>query len=50
MGEHVAKQVLKLEHENVTYYVLLSNIFATSGNIHLCEDVEQQRKKRGVKK
>jgi len=50
MGERVVKQVLELEHENVTNYVLLSNIYATSGNIHLCEDVERQRKERGVKK
>jgi len=50
MGERVVKQVLELEHENVTNYVLLSNIYDASGNIHLCEDVEQQRKERGVKK
>jgi hypothetical protein len=50
MGKCVAKQVLELEHENLTNYVLLSNIYATSGNIHLCEDVERQRKERGVKK
>jgi hypothetical protein len=30
--------------------VLLSNIYVTSGNIQVCEDVEQQRKERGVKK
>ncbi len=30
--------------------MLLANIYAASGNRHLCEDVEQQRKERGVKR
>ncbi|CAM6022683.1 unnamed protein product [Sphagnum balticum] len=50
MGEHVAKQILALEPENAAVHVLLSNIYATAGNRHFCENVEQQRKKRGVKK
>jgi len=50
MGECVVKQVLELEPENATGYVLLSNIYVASGNIQVCENVEQQRKKRGVKK
>jgi hypothetical protein len=29
---------------------LLSNIYAAVGNIHLCENVEHQRKEKGVKK
>jgi hypothetical protein len=36
--------------KNASGYVLLSNIYAAAGNIHLCEDVEQQRKERCVKK
>jgi hypothetical protein len=36
--------------KNASGYVLLSNIYTAAGNIHLCEDVEQQRKERCVKK
>jgi pentatricopeptide repeat protein len=50
MGEGVAKQVIELESENAGGYVLLANIYAASGNRHLCEDVERQRKERGVKR
>jgi hypothetical protein len=50
MGERVAKDILELEPENAAGYVLLSNIYAAAGNSHLCENVEQQRKARGVKK
>jgi hypothetical protein len=46
MGECVAKQVLELEPENATVYVLLSNICASAGNRHL-QNIEQQRKERG---
>ncbi|KAH8960556.1 hypothetical protein BDL97_05G001100 [Sphagnum fallax] len=50
MGECVAKEILEFEPENAAGYVLLSNIYAAAGNSHLCENVEQQRKARGVKK
>jgi pentatricopeptide repeat protein len=50
MGERVAKQILELDPENSAGYVLLSNIYAAAGNMHLSENVEQQRKERGVKK
>jgi hypothetical protein len=30
--------------------VLLSNIYAAAGRRHLCENVEWQRKEKGVKK
>ncbi|CAM6047252.1 unnamed protein product [Sphagnum compactum] len=50
MGEHFAKQILALEPENAAGHVLLSKIHAAAGNRHFCENVEQQRKKRGVKK
>jgi hypothetical protein len=50
MGEHVAKQTLVLEPENAAGHVLLLNIYASAGNRRFCENVEQQRKKRGVKK
>ncbi|CAM6015544.1 unnamed protein product [Sphagnum balticum] len=50
MGERVAKQILELDPENSAGYVLLSNIYAAAGNKHLSENVEQQRKERGVKK
>jgi len=50
MGECFAKEILELEPENAAGYVLLSNIYAAAGNSHLCENVEQQRKVRGVKK
>jgi pentatricopeptide repeat protein len=50
MGERIAKQVIELESENAAGYVLPANIYAASGNRHLCEDVEWQRKERGVKR
>jgi hypothetical protein len=49
MGERVAKQFIELESENAAGYVLLANIYPASGNKHLCEDVEPQRKERDVK-
>ncbi|KAH9576291.1 hypothetical protein CY35_01G154600 [Sphagnum magellanicum] len=50
MGEHVAKRVLELEPGSTAGYVLLSSIYAAAGSRSLCENVEQQRKQRGVKK
>jgi pentatricopeptide repeat protein len=50
MGERVAKQFIDLESENAAGYVLAANIYPTSGNKHLCEDVELQRKERDVKR
>jgi hypothetical protein len=50
MGEHVAKWVLELEPASTAGYVLLSSIYAAAGSRNLCENVEQQRKQRGVKK
>ncbi|CAK9210163.1 unnamed protein product [Sphagnum jensenii] len=50
MGERVAKQFIELDSENAAGYVLLANIYPASGNKHLCEDVEPQRKERDVKR
>ncbi|CAM6049373.1 unnamed protein product [Sphagnum compactum] len=50
MAERVAKQILEMEPENATGYVLLSNIYAAAGDRHLCENVERQRKEKGAKK
>ncbi|CAM6061539.1 unnamed protein product [Sphagnum tenellum] len=50
MGERVAKQIVELEPDNASGYVLLSNIYAAAGNRHFCKKVEQWRKERGVKK
>ncbi len=47
MAEHNAKQILEME---LLVIVLLSNIYAAVGNIHLCENVEHQRKEKGAKK
>jgi pentatricopeptide repeat protein len=44
MGEHAAKQLLKLDLENATTYVLLSDIYAAGGKRDLSENVEWQRK------
>jgi hypothetical protein len=46
MGECVTE----LNPENFAGYVLLSNTDATTGNWDLRENVQQLRKKRGVKK
>ncbi len=35
MGEHVAKQVLRLDSENISVYILLSDIYAPPDNRHL---------------
>ncbi len=50
MAECVAKRILELEPDNAASYVLLSNIYAAAGNRHLCENVEWQRKEKGVKR
>jgi pentatricopeptide repeat protein len=50
VAECIAKRILELEPENAVAYVLLSNIFAAAGRRHLCENVEWQRKEKGVKK
>jgi pentatricopeptide repeat protein len=50
MGERVAKRVLELEPKNAAGYVLLSNLYAATGNLELSESVERQRKERDVKK
>jgi hypothetical protein len=50
MAECIAKRVLELEAENVVAYGMLSNIYAAAGSRHLCENVERQRKEKGVKK
>jgi hypothetical protein len=41
MGEHIAKQIVEMEPKNTAAYVLLSNIYATASNRHLCNYVEQ---------
>ncbi len=50
MAEHIAKQILEIDPENAAGYVLLSNIYAAAGNMHLCENIERQRKEKGAKK
>ncbi len=50
MGEHIAKHVLELEPENAAVYLLLSRIYAVVGNRHPCDNVEHQRKEKGVRK
>ncbi len=42
--------LLELEPENAAVHLLLSRIYAVVGNRHLCDNVEQQRKEKGVKK
>jgi hypothetical protein len=39
-----------MELDNAAGYVLLPNIYAPAGNRHFCENVEQQRLEKGVKK
>jgi hypothetical protein len=50
MAECIAKRILEMELENAAGYVVLSNVYAAVGNRHLCENVEQQRMVRGVKR
>ncbi len=47
MAECTAKQVLEMEPDNAAGYVLLSNIYAAGGNMHLCENVEGEKKQPG---
>jgi hypothetical protein len=44
MEERASKQLLKLDLENATTYVLLLDIYATVGKRDLSENVERQRK------
>ncbi len=50
MAERVAKRILEMEPNNAAGYVLLSNIYAATGNRLLCENVGRQRKEKGAKK
>jgi pentatricopeptide repeat protein len=50
MGERMAKRVLELEPKNAAGFVLLSNLYAATGNLELSENVERQRKERDAKK
>ncbi|CAM6004365.1 unnamed protein product, partial [Sphagnum balticum] len=50
MGECMAKRVLELEPKNAAGFVLLSNLYAATGNLELSESVERQRKERDAKK
>jgi pentatricopeptide repeat protein len=50
MGERMAKRVLELEPKNAAAFVLLSNLYAATGNLELRESVERQRKERDAKK
>ncbi|KAH9536459.1 hypothetical protein CY35_16G000400 [Sphagnum magellanicum] len=50
MGERTAKRVLELEPKNAAGFVLLSNLYAATGNLELSESVERQRKERDAKK
>jgi len=43
MGERVYKQFLELEPKNSMGYVLVSNICAFAGNMHLSKNIELQR-------
>jgi hypothetical protein len=40
MAERVARQILEMEPDNAADYGLPSNIYATAGNRHLCENVK----------
>jgi hypothetical protein len=50
MAERIAKRILEMQPDNAAGYVLLSNMYAATGKRHLCENVERQRKEKGVKK
>jgi hypothetical protein len=50
LAEGIAKWILPMEPDNVAGYVLLWNINGAAGNNHLCENVEQHRQEKGVKK
>jgi hypothetical protein len=50
MAECIAKRILEMQPDNAAGYVLLSNMYAATGKRHLWENVERQRKEKGVKK
>eukprot|EP01018_Ginkgo_biloba_P018588 Gb_36614 [translate_table: standard] len=50
LGEHVANQLLDLEHENAGIYVLLSNIYAAAGRWEDVAKVRTMMNERGLKK
>ncbi|KAJ7545565.1 hypothetical protein O6H91_08G001200 [Diphasiastrum complanatum] len=50
LGELAAKQIFKLDPENVGAYVLLSNLYATTGKWDNSRMLQQMRKRRHVHK
>jgi hypothetical protein len=46
----IAKRILEIEPKMAAGYVLLSNIYSADCDRHLYENVEWQRKEKGVKK
>jgi len=40
MGEHVTKQILNVDPDNASGYVLLSNIYAAAGNRVLSASIQ----------
>ncbi|CAM6086218.1 unnamed protein product [Calypogeia fissa] len=50
LGEFAAKELFKLEPDNASAYVLLSNIYATAGKWEKQELVRTMMKERGVQK
>jgi pentatricopeptide repeat protein len=46
IAECVAKQILEMEPENAVSYVLLSNIYASAGKGHLCENENGRERKK----
>eukprot|EP01018_Ginkgo_biloba_P008708 Gb_07636 [translate_table: standard] len=50
LGECVAKRLFELETENVGYYVLLSNIYASAARWDDVAKVRKKMKQRGLKK
>ena len=50
LGECVADHVLKLEPENATHYVALSNIYAAAGRWYDVEKVRKMMKERRIER
>jgi uncharacterized protein HemY len=50
LSEHVTKQLLELEPENASHYVLLSNLYAETGRWLEAEEVLRCVKRKGLMK
>ncbi|KAL5228052.1 hypothetical protein ABZP36_016317 [Zizania latifolia] len=50
LSEHVTMRLVELEQENVSYYVLLSNLYAKTGRWQEAQEILEWMNKKGLRK